>query len=283
MPAVPGSLVAAVTALVDDVARTVVTPRFRDLASGDVREKGPGDLVTVADLEAEAALTAGLAQIEPGVPVVGEEAVAADPSVLDLLTAPRVWVVDPIDGTQAFVDGLPDHAVMVGLVEHGEAVGGWICLPQHDRTWAAVRGGGAWRTSGGRTVVAERPSAPGDADLRGAAAAMLRRRPGMRQELPALLQRLGPGVRIGPRMWSGATYDRFALGEQDVALYGRAQPWDHVPGAALVRELGGRVVRLDGSDYRPGTAGEDLLVAATPAVAERVLRTLAEVSGPVTR
>src|SRR5665811_2510604 len=60
----------AVTALVEHVAATVVAPRFRDLRDGEVREKAPGDVVTVVDTAAEAALVRGLAEIAPGVPVV---------------------------------------------------------------------------------------------------------------------------------------------------------------------------------------------------------------------
>src|SRR5665647_2341099 len=68
------------------------------------------------------------------------------PELLDLIVgAPRVWVVDPLDGTQAFIDGSPDHAVMVGLIEYGEAVGGWICLPEHGETFVAQPAPGAVR------------------------------------------------------------------------------------------------------------------------------------------
>ena len=92
----------AVTALVEHVAATVVAPRFRDLRDGEVREKAPGDVVTVVDTEAEATLVRGLAEIAPGVPVVAEEAAAARPELLDLIVgAPRAWVVDPLDGTPA--------------------------------------------------------------------------------------------------------------------------------------------------------------------------------------
>ena len=64
-----------------------------------MQEKKPGDLVTEADREAEVLITAGLHRLDPGAVVVGEEAVAADPGVADLVrTADRVWLVDPVDG-----------------------------------------------------------------------------------------------------------------------------------------------------------------------------------------
>jgi 3'-phosphoadenosine 5'-phosphosulfate (PAPS) 3'-phosphatase len=66
------------------VAADVIVPRFRALVDGEVTEKGPGDVVTVADTEAERALTGILAALLPGSVVVGEEAVAARPDLVRL-------------------------------------------------------------------------------------------------------------------------------------------------------------------------------------------------------
>src|SRR5690606_40532307 len=95
---------AAVGELVQDVAHRVVLPRFRDLAAGEISEKSPGDLVTAVVVVAEQFITAGPAELSSGIPVVGEEAVEADPSVLVLVGGDGyAFVVDPIDGTRAFV------------------------------------------------------------------------------------------------------------------------------------------------------------------------------------
>ena len=249
----------AVTALVEHVAATVVAPRFRDLRDGEVREKAPGDVVTTVDTAAEAALVRGLAEIAPGVPVVAEEAAAARPELLDLIVgAPRAWVVDPLDGTQAFIDGSPDYAVMVGLIEYGEAVGGWICLPEHGETFVAQRGSGAFRN--GQRLPPTTP--PTDlAALRGGLATW-HMPPQMRQRLDA--SGFGPGVTTG-RLWSGYHYSRMASGAADFLLYWRTWPWDHTPGAVLLREVGGVSRRLDGTDYRPDAVEQGLLAAADDA------------------
>uniref|UniRef100_UPI000DF82293 inositol monophosphatase family protein n=1 Tax=Desertihabitans aurantiacus TaxID=2282477 RepID=UPI000DF82293 len=129
--------------LIHRVAETVVTPRWRALGEAEVSEKGPGDYVTVADHEAEVALTEALSRAHPGALVVGEEAVSADASVLDgLAEAEQAWVIDPIDGTGNFVRGSADHAVMVAELRRGEAVRGWIHQPQHQRSFVAERGAG---------------------------------------------------------------------------------------------------------------------------------------------
>ncbi|MEZ0259375.1 MAG: inositol monophosphatase family protein, partial [Alphaproteobacteria bacterium] len=82
------------------VANVEVLPRFNNLSKGDVREKNPGDFVTVADEASEKMLSAMLREYLPGSDVVGEEAVSKDPKVLEKLATDRpIWVVDPIDGT----------------------------------------------------------------------------------------------------------------------------------------------------------------------------------------
>lgn len=256
----------AVTALVEEVAAAVVTPRFRALREGDVHAKGTGDdLVTIADHEAEVLLAAGLSRLLPGVPVVGEEDVAAHPEVLRLLVdAPLAWVVDPLDGTRGFVAGSPDHAVMVGLVEHGTAVAGWIHQPEHGVTFVAERGAGAF--VGGARLSRPTPTTA-LAELRGGVAT---------RYLPVGVLAavadagFGPGLQRSPGMWSGLWYPKVATGDQDFVLFWRTWPWDHTPGAVLVREVGGVSRRLDGTDYRAGTEGTGLLVAADDATWHRV-------------
>src|ERR1700761_1272799 len=97
-----------VAELMRETAAAELLPRFRNLAKDDIREKRPGDLVTVADVASEQRLAVGLAKILPGVPVVGEEAVEQDPGLVDLIARPgeRCCIVDPLDGTANFSKGL---------------------------------------------------------------------------------------------------------------------------------------------------------------------------------
>ncbi|MGH6994492.1 MAG: inositol monophosphatase family protein, partial [Stellaceae bacterium] len=89
----------AVARLIREIAQSVILPRFGTLKREDIREKAPGDLVTVADLETERRLTARLCEIVPGSAVLGEEAVATDPGRLSLTaTCDSLWIVDPVDG-----------------------------------------------------------------------------------------------------------------------------------------------------------------------------------------
>jgi len=250
----------AVTALVERVAAVAVTPRFRALQAGDVHDKGVDDLVTIADREAEALLAEGLTRLMPGVPVVGEEDVATHPEVLDVLaTAPLAWVVDPLDGTRGFVEGSPDHAVMVALVEHGDVVAGWIHQPAHGLTFVAERGSGAFR-NGERL---HRPPAPTAFEALSGGVATRYLSPQVRTVVDGA--GFGPDVVRGLGLWSGWWYPQVAVGDRDFVLYWNTWPWDHAPGAVIVREAGGVSRRLDGTDYRPGVVASGLLVAADDA------------------
>ncbi len=246
-------------ALMQDVAAQVVTPRFRSLAEGEVIEKNPGDLVTVADREAEHLITEALLADDPDVLVVGEEATEFDPALLTRLAgAEHAFVVDPIDGTKNFVHGRDDHAVMIAELRSGQTVRAWIWQPEHERAYVAERGSGLWLD--GRRVHRDTPS-PDPADWR-----LLTSNPAERGERD--------GLTFGDTAWCcGVDYPRLATGGSDALLYGRPKPWDHAPGSLFLAETGGVVRHLDGTDYVPGELGPRparLVAAASPQIWERV-------------
>ncbi|PYC80909.1 inositol monophosphatase [Streptomyces tateyamensis] len=254
-----------VAEILTEASAEAVEPRFRALAAGDVMEKAPGDVVTVADRDAERIISRRLRELLP-LPVVGEEAVAADPALARALhNEPACWLVDPVDGTANFVAGRPDFAVMASLIRDGEAVAAWIWQPMTRTSYAAELGAGAWRD--GRRLTRP-PAAAQPAQWRGSIKRYLRK-PGL---FPGLHRRTPPfGELTEGRRSAGMEYPQVADGGLEFLLYWRTLPWDHAPGSLLVRETGGVSARLDGSPYRadpPG--GEDgLLVAADPQVWER--------------
>ncbi len=256
----------AVLELVQDVAARVITPRFRALADADISEKNPGDLVTVADREAEVEITAALRGAYPGAVVLGEEAWAEDPSVMDRYgAAEHAFTVDPVDGTKNFVHGSPDHAVMVAELRAGAVVRSWIWQPQHEAAYVAERGAGAWH-NGERLT---RPSpGPDPAAWRTATS----RRGWIGRELPGL-----DGAAPLTLTWvcCGVDYPHLVAGDTDVLVYSGALPWDHAPGTLLLREAGGHVGVADGRAYDPtrphrSTHGGPLVCAADDETHRRV-------------
>lgn len=238
----------AVLELVRAVADEVVVPRFRALDSEQVTEKGPGDLVTVADREAEEMLTRELRAAYPDALVLGEEAAARDPGVLDRYRdADHAFTVDPVDGTRNFVHGSPDHAVMVAEVRGGESVRAWIWQPQHRLAYVAERGAGAFR-NGERLT---RP--PGGEALRGVTS----RRSWIGRALGTLAALELTWV------CCGIDYPKLVEAEADYAVYRTAKPWDHAPGSLLLTEAGGFVGTFAGEPYRPQDPEPAGLVAAS--------------------
>lgn len=251
----------AVSEILQSAADAVILPRFRKLAAGDVIEKAKDEVVTIADREAEQLIEAALSKLLPGSRVVGEEACAADATLLQRLAHGAVWLVDPLDGTANFVAGRPVFASMVALLRDGEAVGAWIFNPVTREHWRAERGGGTWCNG---TAMRCRPS-PGP--QRGAVLTRFLP-PELRERIEARRDRVGemlPGQRC-----AGVEYPAIVRDEQQFAMFWRTLPWDHVPGTLLLTEAGGHVARLDGSPYRAADDIRGLLSAASKEQWERV-------------
>ncbi len=243
-----------VTEIIAAVGREEILPRFRALAAGDVREKGPGDLVTVADEASEARLAAALTDLLPGSVVVGEEASAADPAVLERLagTAP-VWVVDPLDGTSNFAGGIERFAMIVALVHGGRTVAGWIHEPLDGRTGTAVAGQGAFID--GRSVRVA------DAAPLAAMTGIVSTQKYAREHWPGV-RRLKSALRSAGHMrCAGLEYLNLAEGKVHVAVPAKLKPWDHLAGALMHREAGGHGAMIDGGPYTPSIHDGMLILA----------------------
>jgi fructose-1,6-bisphosphatase/inositol monophosphatase family enzyme len=237
----------AVLTLLKEVADEVINPRFRDLGSGEIAEKNPGDLVTIADHEAEALITKALTAAYPDALVLGEEAGAGDPTLEKRFrAADHAFTVDPVDGTRNFVHGSPDHAVMVAEVRDGTVVRSWIWQPQHQVAYVAERGAGSWRN--GQRL--ERP--PLGDRLRGVTS----RRSWVGRVLGTLARLELTWV------CCGVDYPKLVEGAADYAIYHKASPWDHAPGSLLLSEAGGFLGTLDGEAYQPQAERPAGLVAA---------------------
>jgi len=246
-----------VASYIRETARTVILPRFRALGHGDVREKKPGDPVTIADTEAEQELTRRLKAIIPGANVMGEESVAEDASRLAWLTSDTpVWIIDPIDGTSNFVRGNPGFAVIVALARQGAVEGGWIYNPLADVLISALKGEGAWRAGQRLTVKHDVPPEK----LTGAAYG--RTKSGVRAG--RALNDSGRIRGVHNQGCSGLEYMAIAQGMAQFSLHSRSLPWDHAAGMLIVHEAGGVGSFLDGGVYDTRISDRAVLAAASP-------------------
>jgi fructose-1,6-bisphosphatase/inositol monophosphatase family enzyme len=134
-----------VTRHIREVAQEHILPYFRNLKDGQVSYKIGDDPVTIADKEAESALSTRLLGLLDGSKVVGEEAFAANNGILDRFSSESpVWIIDPVDGTRNFAKGNAEYGVLVALSKQNQILAGWIYDPTSDEVITAEKGSGAY-------------------------------------------------------------------------------------------------------------------------------------------
>jgi myo-inositol-1(or 4)-monophosphatase len=168
------------------------------------------------------------------------------------LSKRRVWVVDPIDGTRAYLAGRADWSISAALVEDGRPVVAAVFAPVTDELFVAILGEGATRNAAPMTASV-------GSDLDGARIA------GPRRVLESLAIRR-PGLVAMPRIGSLALrLVRLAQGEIEAAIAGgNGHDWDLAAADLLVHEAGGMLTALDGKQltYNRPDPVHGVLVAA---------------------
>src|SRR5688572_3409665 len=112
-----------------------------------VEWKGKNDPVTTADREASRFIVGELRKCFPHDAILSEE----EKDDLSRIENPRVWVIDPMDGTKEFIARRDEFAVMIGLAVEGEARLGVVYQPTEDRLYSAAPGEGTHLSHGGKT------------------------------------------------------------------------------------------------------------------------------------
>ena len=246
-----------VAAFIKACAEEVVLPAFRNLDTLEIGLKGPNDVVTEADVAAEALLTPKLLDLLPGSVVVGEETAGDEAAWRKTLgNAPAVWLIDPIDGTANFAAGIPLFGIMVALVEYGDTTHAWIYDPNTEEMATAQRGAGAW-IDDKRLCVATTTAVPA---MRGSMNTQF-----AGEEESAQLFRAARHMQPTLELHCAAqTYLLLATGRSDFVLYHKLYPWDHAAGVLLHTEAGGVVRHRDGQPYAPDGPIFGNTLVATP-------------------
>ena len=222
----------------------------------EIEHKGDGSPVTAADLAAETLIRERLANTFPADGVLGEEQGETGGS------SDRTWVIDPIDGTKAFIRGVPLYSTLLSMVDqHGPAIG-VIHLPALDETVWAGRGLGCLHDG-----VPCRVSDTAAIDLATITTSGLGYWP------DDMLSRVLESP-MALRTWGDAYgYALVATGRAEAMIDPLAFPWDVAPMAVILTEAGGRFTDLDGSD-NPGTWRSGSGVATNGILHESVLAVL---------
>lgn len=241
-----GARLRAASAMVKEAGAAALR-HFRARERLAIERKGPQDLVSIADRESEALIRARLAAAFPGDAILGEEGGGSE--------APRLWVVDPIDGTANFLKGLPYWCVAVAFVADGATRLALTYDPIHDELFSARRGAGA--TCNGRPMrVAVRTL---DTACIGFSHNF---KTPPEPYLEAMRRLLEAGV-DHRRMGSAAlTFAHLADGRLDAAIAFRTNAWDVLGGLLLVEEAGGLATPF--LDARPLLERRTVAAAAPP-------------------
>lgn len=224
-----------------DTAGAVILPHFRSGLAVDHKGGDSFDPVTAADREAEMAIREALAAAYPSHGIVGEE--FGDRTA----SSDFCWIIDPIDGTRAFILGLPLWGTLIGLTKSGVPVLGLMDQPYTGERFWGIDGAAYFRRRDEtKTMQARRcPSL--------AEAALVTTTPDMFQGADSdRFENLSRTVRL--RRFGGDCYNYclLALGHIDLVVEAGLKPFDILPLIPIVEGAGGIVTTWDGGDPRGG-------------------------------
>ena len=227
--------------------------------------------VTQADRIANELIVNGLKDEFPEDGILAEESIDTERR----LTKSRVWMVDPLDGTNGFIDGNGDFAVQIGLVESGAPVVAVVHLPLSGVTYRAVRGKGSWIERPQRETARAAVSDLGAFATMRLAASRSHRSPRMNKLVQRFdfleeVQRGSVGIKIG------------LLIEQRCDVYihlsSHTKQWDTCAPQLILSEAGGVLTDLFGRPLSynvPDINNRNGLVASNGAAHDLIIQTLA--------
>jgi myo-inositol-1(or 4)-monophosphatase len=214
-------------------AGNMLKDRFGKDIEVEYKDKKEQDPVTSADKDIQTYLTESIARLYPDHGILGEEG----PHEGDDIPSPEfLWVLDPLDGTKNFLNGLPIYAVSIGVIHRGIPVAGALFIPWPNDSGGVViharKGGGTWIDD--RAILVSQSEGPTNSRLSGIPGSF----GGMFQVGKDLSGRMGD-----PRITGSIAYDlaMAACGVLQYVVLGAPKIWDIAGGVVLVTEAGGMV------------------------------------------
>ena len=210
----------------------------------ETRKKEDNSPVTDADVKANQLITKSLFDLFPNILIIAEEDELPPTHGHGLF-----WLVDPLDGTRAFVRGEPEFTVNIGLICHGTPVMGVIYAPPQDLLYYGAQGVGAFRQHGkqpAQPINVRTPPAQG--------LTVVKSKSHPSPATTAYLETLKVHELI-----AGSSSFKFCMvadGSADIyPRFGRTMEWDTAAGHAILSAAGGRVETTDGTVLTYGKAG----------------------------
>lgn len=222
-------------------------------------EKSLGQFVTDADKKVEKFIISSIKKKFPDHHILAEE------SGENGKHSEYTWIIDPIDGTNNFMSGIPDFGIEIALAKNNEVLLGVIYLPMYDELYVAEKGKGAFM-NGKRIHVSGKKEED---------ETMLLYSCTFRQNLGWHIGHLDSLMRVfkRPRLLGSASIELayVAIGRAESYVAWHDEPWDYAAGNLIVEEAGGKVTTLDGKPWFLGMGG---LVASNRRFHDRILQAL---------
>lgn len=239
------------------VAAAETLPRFRSNAAVSNKLDEGFDPVTLADEEAERAIRKLIEDTFPDHGILGEEFGAHRPD------SRHVWVIDPIDGTRAFISGLPVWGTLVGLLEDGDAIAGMMAQPFTGELFLAAGEQALYEGPGGPLPLRTRKT------TNFADAVLFTTSPHLyRAKERAAFERLESGARLTRYGCDCYAFAMLAAGHIDIVVEPDLKPYDIVGLIPLIEQAGGTITRWDGAAAEQGGT---VIAAATPELWEAAM------------
>lgn len=243
-----------------EAAAAETLPRFRQAGTVSNKLAAGFDPVTEADREAERAIRALIKAEYPDHGILGEEHGVENEGQR------HVWVIDPIDGTRAFISGLPVWGTLAGLLVDGDAVAGLMSQPFTGELFYADGAGAHYEGPGGSRRLATRATrALSEATLFTTTPALFA---GAKR---AVYDRLEAGVRLARYGTDCYAFAMLAAGHVDLVVEAGLQPYDIVGLIPIIEKAGGVVTRFDGG---PAETGGDIIAAANAELHAKALEVI---------
>ncbi len=262
MPPIPSNLVQRIHQLIrhcGQQAEQMATQQF------EVFEKGPDDYVTTIDAALDQMLSTGFRQFFPADGVITEEDVTSR-SVFHEARS-RLWCIDPLDGTEDFIQGKRDYAVMVGLLQDYQAIAGWVYAPAHDVLYYGGPDWGVFQVSADASpqlVSSSPPALPAT----GFCPIVIGNRD--QANFGAAIAQLIPDAQFYSLGSFGLKVMEVVLGRAGLYLYcnGRVKLWDTTGPLALATAAGLTCCDLDGQpiSFAPSAVDRDTLTHRQPII-----------------
>lgn len=233
-------LIKTVTQIAEKAGKIIVQKYWSDIENITVSRKQTADFVTVADKECEDIIFEELKKAYPGYSFVMEESgevAGEDPD--------HIWIIDPIDGTKNFMNGIPHWAISIGLEVKGDIVAGVVYDPVKDEMFAAEKGQGAY-LNGKKLSVSERSDLDSAVVSIGFPLLDPDRRKKFIDEVLKLLENI-PHYRRTASAALDLAY--VACGRHEGYFERNVKPWDMAAGYLLIKEAGGMVTNIDNDEH----------------------------------